>query len=290
MNQLDFYASMMPSILQTPRRISGGARTYLRYPGGKSRALKSLSHYAKHDWDEYRESMVGGGSMFLYMRREHPDRKYWINDIYTNLYLFWRECRDNNDALIDILLKMKSNTTKETSGELFAEVKRTINEQDDITRAAYFYYLNKCSFSGLTESGTCSPQAWVQNFSKSAIESLHDLQFLLMGVKITNLDYKDVFRADGGNVFIYADPPYDIGENNMLYGRDGETHRNFDHKLFAEHAEECRHNLMISYNDSPTLRERFAEMRVETIHLKYTMRILEKGKDRKSEIVVLNYE
>lgn len=290
MNQLDFYVNMMPTILQTPRRADGGAKTYLRYPGGKSRALGVLGRYVRHNWDEYRESMVGGGSMFLYMRRMYPDRQYWINDIYTNLYLFWRECRDNNDVLVDTLLKMKADTTRETSGELFAEVKRTINEQDDITRAAYFYYLNKCSFSGLTESGTCSPQAWVQNFSQSAIESLYDLQYLLAGVKITNLDYREVFGADGENVFIYADPPYDIGENNMLYGRNGETHRNFDHELFADETGKCRHSLMISYNDSPKLRERFVNMRVETIHLKYTMRILEKGKDRKSEIVVLNYE
>jgi DNA adenine methylase len=288
MDQLSFYTILTPITAEPYHRTKNGLKTYLRYPGGKSRAIKNMSKYVP-EFSEYRESMIGGGSMFLYLKKNYPDKKYWINDIYYNLYIFWVSCRDNNDALIDTLLKMKSDTTKETSGELFKAIKESINSQDDLTRAAYFYYLNKCSFSGLSESGTCSPQAWVQNFSQSAIESLYDLKFFLQDVRITNLDYKELFNQDGEGVFIYADPPYDIGKANVLYGRNGETHKNFDHERFADDVKNCKHKILVSYNDSPLLRERFSFMHVEDLPFKYTMRITKKETPTKKELIMRNY-
>ena len=266
-------------------------KTYLRYPGGKSNAIKTIEPHLPADFAEYRETMIGGGSMFLYMKSKYPDRTYWINDIYTNLYLFWTMCRDRNSELIDALLTIKKETTKETVKEKFVEIKTTISIQDEFTRAAYFYYLNKCSFSGLTESGTCSPLAWVQNFSVSSIESLADLKSILEGVKITNLDYKELLAADGENVFIYLDPPYDIGKANMLYGRNGETHRSFDHVRFAADVADCKHKIMISYNDSRVLRDRYKDFtKTHTLDLRYTMRLMEKNAPKKTELLVCNYE
>lgn len=266
-------------------------KTYLRYPGGKSNAIKNIAPYLPDDFSEYRETMVGGGSMFLYMKNKYPDKKYWINDIYTNLYLFWIACRDRNSELIDALLEIKNSTTKETSGEKFKEIKTTISIQDEFTRAVYFYYLNKCSFSGLTESGTCSPLAWVQNFSVSSIESLSELKSILSGVNITNLDYKELLDTGGEDVFIYLDPPYDIGKANMLYGRNGETHRAFDHVRFAADVEGCSHKVMISYNDSELLRARYKGFKkAHTLVFRYTMRLMEKGAPKKTELLVCNYE
>jgi DNA adenine methylase len=265
-------------------------KTYLRYPGGKSKALKYIDHYLPTQFDEYRETMVGGGSMFLYMKEKYPDRKFWINDIYTNLFLFWKNAKENNDELVESLLKLKSNTTIETCKAKFQEIKSSISIQDEFTRAVYFYYLNKCSFSGLTESGTCSPQAWVQNFSRSSIESLEDLKYILMDVKITNLDYNDLLSEGGDGVFLYLDPPYDIGAANMLYGRNGETHRSFDHVKFSNDVRNIKHKIMISYNDSTLLRNRYSDLNVETIEFKYTMRLMEKNAPKRTELLVMNYE
>lgn len=265
-------------------------KTYLRYPGGKSKAVKQIAPFAP-DFAEYRETMVGGGSMFLYFKSLYPSRQFWINDVYTNLYLFWVKCRDENDRLVEALLNIKAATDTATCAQKFTEFKHSISIQDEFTRAVYFYYLNKCSFSGLTESGTCSVQAWVQNFSVESIKSLADLKHILRGVKITNLDYADLLGR-GENVFVYLDPPYDIGEQNNIYGRGGEHHRQFDHLRFAESVKGAPNHLMISYNDSPVLRERFQDMRIETLSFRYTMRQTktESGfvSKVKSELLILN--
>jgi DNA adenine methylase len=266
-------------------------KTYLRYPGGKSNAIKNIDKYLPDNFIEYREPMVGGGSMFLHIKKKYPDKTFWINDVYTNLYLFWIAARDNNEKLVETLLKLKMDTTEETSRSKFVEIKETISAQDNFTRAVYFYYLNKCSFSGLTESGTCSPQAWVQNFSIPSIKSLADLKFLLKDVKITNLDYIDLLNHNGNDVFIYLDPPYDIGKENMLYGKNGETHRNFNHIKFSEDAYKCTHKVMISYNDSTILRERYKDfLKMYILDFRYTMRLIGKNSPKKTELLVCNYE
>ena len=268
-------------------------KTYLRYPGGKSKAIKNLKQFIP-DFEEYRETMVGGGSMFLYLKSLYPDKKYWINDLYTNLYLFWMNCRDNNNEMVDRLLEIKNKTSIDTARNKFNEIKESILEKDDITKGVYFYYLNKCSFSGLTESGTCSPLAWKQNFSVESIKSLSDLKDILVNVKITNLDYRSVLSKEGNNVFIYLDPPYEIGKQNMIYGKDGEIHRSFDHDVFAFATRDLPHKIMISYNDSEAMRKRFYDFRVHDVEFKYVMRQNKSdaglvGKT-KNELVICNYE
>jgi DNA adenine methylase len=285
-SQIQFTFDESLGVERYPRRI---LRTYLRYPGGKSKAIKSIDKFIPPNFKEYREGMVGGGSMFLHIRKKYPDVPCWINDIYRNLYLFWIACRDNNTELIDALLKIKNETTIETSAEKFDEIKNTIDGVDDFTKAVYFYYLNKCSFSGLTESGTCSAQAWKQNFSHSSIESLYDLQFILKDVKITNLDYSELLAARGDNVFIYLDPPYDIGKANVLYGRNGEIHEGFDHIRFYAESSSAGHKIMVSYNDSEVLRSRFSNFKIHDLPLRYTMRLTQKGRGKKNELVMCNY-
>lgn len=66
----------------------------LRYPGGKSRAIKFITQLIP-EFKEYREPFVGGGSVFVYLKQRYPNRKFWINDIYENLYLFWKYAKKN---------------------------------------------------------------------------------------------------------------------------------------------------------------------------------------------------
>lgn len=268
-------------------------KTYLRYPGGKSKYARYIFPVIK-DFQEYREPMIGGGSVFLYIKNKFPDKNYWINDKYSNLYFFWIACRDNNKNLIKELLKIKQSTSVETASDRFKDIRNKIESADEFWKSVYFYYLNKCSFSGLTENGTCSTQAWSQNFSEKSIKSLSDLEDILRGVKITNLHYKDVIGCEGDNVFIYLDPPYDIGKQNVLYGRDGNIHREFDHMEFFDDINRCRHNLLISYNDSETLRERFKDYYIDTLSFRYTMRQskTEGGlvSKEKTELLIRNYE
>ena len=67
---------------------------------------------------------------------------------------------------------------------------------EDIWRAVSFYVVNKCSFSGLTESSSFSKQASDQNFSLAGIERLRDYQKLIGNWKITNLSYEQLLSDE----------------------------------------------------------------------------------------------
>ena len=170
-------------------------------------------------------------------------------------------------------------------------MKVEVNDKENphLQRAAAFYVVNKCSFSGLTESSSFSQQASVSNFSMRGIEKLPEYGKLIKDWKITNVRYQKLL-TDDRSIFTYLDPPYDIGSN--LYGRKGNMHKSFDHDGFATLCDRFVGPQLISYNSSQLIRERFKGYEVGEFDLTYTMRsvgeYMREQKERK-ELVLTNY-
>jgi len=290
-------------------------KTPLRYPGGKSRAIKKLSPDMPKSFSEFREPFLGGGSVALHVTQNHPDTKVWVNDAYYNLYNFWVQLRDKGPALHQELTKIKkpieyvskplrkkkvdkSQWDKsileniDNHRALFNKAKAEIGNVDDFTKAVYFFILNKCSFSGLGESSSFSEQASEQNFSMTGIDKLPAYSKLIKRWTITNLDYEYLLSAKGeDDCFIFLDPPYDIKDD--LYGKNGDMHSGFDHMRFYEDSVKCEHDWMITYNSNEVLRKRYADYYFNDWDLTYTMRsskvYTEAQKERK-ELLITNYE
>ena len=77
-------------------------KTPLRYPGGKSKAVKTLSKWYPDNISEYREPFIGGGSIAIDIAKKNPRIPIWISDLYVPLYNFWVQLRDNGLSLIHI--------------------------------------------------------------------------------------------------------------------------------------------------------------------------------------------
>ena len=272
-------------------------KTPLRYPGGKSRATKYLIPKFPNDIIEYREPFLGGGSVALAFTKENPKIPVWVNDLYNPLYTFWCILRDRPDELYEILKDAKEeHSTPDSARELFTQMKIDINhpESEDIYRAAAFYIINKCSFSGLTESSSFSPQASVSNFSMNSIEKLPEFSKLIQNWRITNLSYSDMtLTPPPVNTFWFLDPPYDIKDN--LYGNKGALHKGFNHQEFHSYMTQgnMKDNWMITYNSNPTLREWYKDYYQTSWELTYTMRsvgdYMNEQKDR-AELLITNYD
>ena len=257
-------------------------KTPLRYPGGKSRAVPKLCQWLPENITEYREPFIGGGSMAIEMTKRFPDLPIWVNDLYKPLYNFWLVLRDDGDYLYEQLLQLKQkHPDQESARELFLDAKEKVNELDIAykDKAVAFYIVNKCSFSGLTESSSFSPQASDSNFSIRGIENLKSYSKLIKNWKITNLDYGDLVEDCLGrigmltcsdNTFIYVDPPYQVKDN--LYGHKGEMHKGFDHARFADVMDDTMGNVMISYNNHPDIIHRYEEWYQYDFAHTYTMR------------------
>ena len=270
-------------------------KTPLRYPGGKSRACKKLDIYIPdlRNYTEYREPFLGGGSVAIHIAKKYSHLDIWVNDLYEPLVNFWKTLQDDGHAMYKRLQELKSRYPDEGSAKgLFLEAKELVNDDSvsPLYRACAFYVINKCSFSGLTESSSFSSQASHANFSMRGIEKLQGYTQIIKDWKITNLSYEKLL-TDNRNVFTYLDPPYDIGSN--LYGRKGSMHNGFNHDNFASDCSRFTAPQLISYNSSQLIRERFEEYKTGEFDLTYTMRsvgeYMREQKERK-ELLLFNYE
>ena len=278
-------------------------KTPLRYPGGKSRALSKLFQYIPDlkNYKEFREPFLGGGSVALEVTKRYPRLDIWVNDLYEPLYNFWRELQDHGNEITDILIQLKQRHCDHTSAKkLFLDAKEYLSGSstantfppysENIWRAVSFYVVNKCSFSGLTESSSFSKQASDSNFSLNGIQKLTDYQALIGNWKITNLSYEELL-TDNRKVFTYLDPPYEIGSN--LYGKRGNMHKGFDHDAFARDCDRFIGHQLVSYNSSQLIRDRFEGWTGAEFAHTYTMRSVgsyNTDQASRKELVLLNYE
>ena len=270
-------------------------KTPLRYPGGKSRAVVKLLQYLPDltQVKEFREPFLGGGSVALEITKRYPHIEIWVNDLYEPLYNFWCELQHNGQDLQDAIFSKKNHyPDPDTARKLFNQSKEEINDTDlsSFDRAVAFYIVNKCSFSGLTESSSFSEQASQSNFSFNGIDRLVEYSELIEGWTITNLSYERML-CDDKNVFTYLDPPYDIKDN--LYGRKGGMHKSFNHDEFAEWCDRFTSPMLISYNSDQIVKDRFKEWSVGEFAHTYTMRSVgcyNKDQATRKELVLTNYE
>ena len=269
-------------------------KTPLRYPGGKSRAISKLCQWLpSREITEYREPFLGGGSMALEMTKRLPEEvPIWVNDLYEPLINFWINLRDNGQYLYEELVRFKTAHPNQTAAkQLFLEAKEKLNDDQTSSkdRAIYFYIVNKCSFSGLTESSSFSASASDSNFSMRGIERLPGYTELIQRWRITNGSYTEL-TSDETLTFIYADPPYDI--KDALYGHKGDMHKGFDHEKFADVMDDCLCNVMISYNNHPDIVMRFLEWCQYDFAHTYTMRSTGdymSDQRKRRELVLTNY-
>ena len=269
-------------------------KTPLRYPGGKSRACEKMGPYFPdlRNYNEFREPFLGGGSVAIYVTKKYPNLDIWVNDLYEPLVNFWQQLQMFGDDLKSKLEELKlSNNTPELARELFVKSKEHINDetQSNFNRAVAFYIVNKCSFSGLTESSSFSEQASNGNFSLRGIYKLPEYSKLIANWRITNYSYDYLIDGNMG-AFMYLDPPYDIKDN--LYGRKGSMHKGFDHDKFAADCDANNMDQLVSYNSDQLVKDRFKNWNAAEFDLTYTMRSVgEYMRDQKQrkELLLFNY-
>ena len=276
---------------------SKSLKTPLRYPGGKSRACTKIESYFPDlsKYKEYREPFLGGGSVALYVTQKFPHLKVWVSDLYEPLVNFWQVLQREGNTLSTALINLKNKyPDQESARNLFDDAKGLVNDQEyaTIDRAIAFYVVNKCSFSGLTESSSFSKQASDAHFTIRGLEKLPVYSKLISNWNINKNSY-EILLNDQDDVFLYMDPPYEIKHN--LYGKKGKLHKLFDHDDFASDCNSSEMDMLVSYNSDQLVKDRFqsSKWNAGEFDLTYTMRsvgtYMRDQKDRK-ELMLFNYD
>lgn len=227
----------------------------LRYPGGKTLAVKTIAPYIPQGIPALCSPFAGGASLEIYIARDR-DIPVIASDAYSDLVTFWQETLRDAPK---VAAKVRSEFQPPMQKDVFYRLQcmwTTITEL--LYRAAAFFAINRSSFSGVTFSGGMSPNT--PRFNESAIQRLET--FSCPNLSVSEKDFADALEDNAG-VFAYLDPPYDIPQK--LYGNRGDMHAGFDHDRLAEVLRE-RSGWVMSYNDSPSVRNRYETMPGVKIH------------------------
>lgn len=260
-------------------------KSNLRWPGGKSKMTKILDRFFPKDVEKYLETFTGGGSVLLYIVQKYNPQVVYANDIDDRLINYYQNVKNNPQLVIDECLDIKNAYDNETFREEFYKLDRS--------KASHFFIANKTSFGGL--NGNYSSQAYVKNFSVNSIEKIKDISTVIQNVNFVNSDFAKlddkIDNIEG--FFIYLDPPYFGNKTVGLYGDKGKLHKNFDHLTLFEwiNAHSANNKIMISYDDSPYIRELYKDYNIYSFDFVYSMtntggNLCKTGK----EIVITNYK
>ena len=262
----------------------------LRYPGGKSRAIKILMPFFPQDFDELAEPFFGGGSVGLYLAQNFGLKQIFANDLNTDLYCFWQTLKTQNKALID---EIKRTRQTHTNGrELYEKLLARRGENlSDFQRAVDFFVLNRITFSGVVDCGGYSQKAYESRFTPSSIERLKNMDSILRNFTFSNQSYERLLQNNGKKVFIFLDPPYFSASKSKLYGKKGDLHTNFNHERLCEHLKNTKHHFLLTYDDSEFIRELYKDFYKLKYTLQYGMNNFKQTKANKGqELLISNYE
>lgn len=264
----------------------------LRYPGGKSRAIKILKNYFPQSFSEYREPFFGGGSVGIYLAQNllhQKQKRFFANDFNQDVYCFWNILKTQNQALINAIQNIKKYY--DSGRELYESILSRRNENlSDFQRAVDFFVLNRITFSGVVDCGGYSQKAFESRFTQSSIERLKNMDTILQNFIFSHESYENLLLKEGKDVFIFLDPPYYSATKSRLYGKKGDLHTSFNHQKLCENLKNTKHKFLLTYDDSELIRNLYKDFYVYEYSLQYGMNNYKQMQATKgAEVLISNF-
>lgn len=261
-------------------------RSVLRYPGGKSRACKILETMLPPNVHNVCSPFIGGGSFELFLTKNNIQVEGF--DKFRTLTIFWQELLSQPEELAEEIAKYSHKVDKTLFKELQNELKETEKNQhvlNPLDTAVKFFVLNRCSFSGATLSGGYSKESSEKRFTASIIDKVRNFNNPFLTVKHADC-YETLDDLDEKIDLLFLDPPYFLEtDKNVLYGVNGDLHKNFNHYLFKEKIEKLQKPFLLTYNNSSEIRELWSDYHLVETNWSYGMNKSKKS----SELIVRNY-
>ena len=262
--------------------INMNNKSPLRYPGGKTRACKIIDKILNEettikDYKVLLSPFFGGGSFEFFVQNKY-NLPIKANDKFLPLISFWEKAKYKKNELCDKVTELRP-ASKE---DFYKYRKRVMTTKNKLNRAAYYFVLNRCSFSGSTLSGGYSKQSANKRFTESSIDRIKKLD--LSHVNFYNEDCIDFITNNvTEDSLLFLDPPYYI--KDKLYGYNGDMHESFDHIALANTLKK-HDNWILCYNNDKYIKKLYKDYEIKEVNWSYGMNKSKKS----SEILILNFD
>lgn len=244
------------------------------------------------DYNEFREVFVGGGSIFFSIP---ANKTRWINDINQDLIAFYLSLQNDNN-FIDKCRQIRPQQEEEKVAPpvyniRLKEIFSKLIEKRFEDRGLSYFFINRTVWGGRVNYDVPSrlyfsnPQGW--NVVED--DTLEKCKEILFNTKITCVDYSEVLSFNGENVFCYCDPPYyfqtSTNKGSQLYQH---CFSEQDHVRLRDCIKDCKHKVLLSYDDCGFIRELYKDFNIREENWKYCGSSMEK-KALGSELLIANY-
>lgn len=236
-------------------------KPFIKWAGGKSRLLPSLTPLVPATIRNYHEPFLGGGAMFFSVADKVEGISY-LSDLNEELVNAWLAVRDHASELEEALEEYRR---KDASGgkEFYLSV-RPLQPEGLIARAARFLYLNQTSWNGLwrvNRWGQFNVPWGAREFRGLSREQLTSTSLRLQSTDIALRDFRDAIPLAQPGDFVYLDPPYlPLSDTSKFYLYTEKRFRAPDLQELADLCNDLSERgvaWMLSNRDTPLVRELF---------------------------------
>ncbi len=251
----------------------------LRYPGGKS----LMTHFLIELFNEnglqnvtYVEPYAGGAGAAINLLLGNHVNNIIINDANIGIYSFWHYLLTESDKFINTVQRMPV-----TLAEWFQQkqIAQNSNEPSFELGIATFF-LSRTNRSGVIKGGPIGGNSIEKQqqakykldcrFNKTnLIERLNSIVHRKESISVCNMDALDFLRTlQQDNTFVYLDPPYYIkGKSLYMNHYREENHQQLANYLLTE----APFLWLLSYDDTPQIREKYKDLDLYNFPLNYTV-------------------
>ena len=232
--------------------------------GGKSKLATQIIDKFPTGCDTFVEAFVGAGNIFFRIPDEKRASKNVINDLDKDIYIIMKELKDRGKVLNETIDRTPIKTKEE-----FYKNKEKQDPESLIRKYKYSFF-----GAGKTYSPSKSTLPIKTDFSQ--------FQDKLKDVVILNQSFEKVIKKyDSPKTFFYLDPPYEsLNQKDYVHYIDPV-------KVF-EALRNIKGKFLLSYNDSPNIRELFKNFKIETIKTSYE-HTQNTERRTKNELLISNY-
>jgi len=251
--------------------------TPLRYPGGKSK----LSNFMKLVFEvnglingHYVELYAGGAGIGLHLLLGGYASHIHINDLNKSVYTFWRVVLEDTDNICRLIYDTPVNMDNWFRQK---EVQAHPEQYSALELGFSTFFLNRTNRSGIIGGGVISGKNqdghWKLDarYNKtSLISRIEKISRVSDDVSVYNTDaaefIKEVLPKLPPKTLVYLDPPY-YTKGSDLY----ENHyRVEDHQRISNLVSSIRPKWIVSYDDTPEIRDMYRGYRNLTYQLNYS--------------------
>jgi DNA adenine methylase len=261
-----------------------GAKPFLRWSGGKRRAIPQMAKYCPESFGKYYEPFVGAGTLYFYLK----PKKALISDINFGLTRAYSAIKED-PCSVDVFLKSIPHN------RVAYEALRSVDPGmlTEPQAAARFIYLMKSCFNGVyreNKAGKFNTPWGDKVYRLPDRLDLENIKRQLQGTQVKNVDFEQAVSDARSGDFIYFDPPYPQGRYRGEFGRPFTESDLMRLLRVCDELSKRRVKIMLSYVESEFVARQLKGWNVFEISPTRSVAMNVSSRGRSKEIVVTNYK